>query len=565
VRVANAPVAFADGVPQVPLLDDLYHFKRIAFTASHFPRVLDFDPDRGERGEFCPWPPLYDFACAALARLAGARTAGEVLSRVVWLAPLFTALFVAVSAAIVARRYGAASGAALAVALALSPFSIAESSIGNLDYHFLEPALLFAVAAATALAVRRSSWIEGSALGVALTVAIFVRTSFLITAAISFALLFAMTDGLAAAIGFGIAAVAVALYRVSRPLGYPDQQWFLGWSHAALLGAAAVAAAMLFWRGRSLAARLVAIACGAAVVFATPSAPASILFGSEYVGGNPWFRTISEGRAVWSGGPEDGWRVALLMAGAVCVILVARRSAVLAAFGAAFLLLTLPNVRFSSASLPLLALAGVVAASRFEPRRRLAVLAIVVVPVAAHFAVWHARPWTPVVGPRELPWMRSALFLRDQPAPGRVLAPWSIGHLIDVVGQRPVIIDNFGIMSDEDAFNRAHDAYLALDEAQLLRYCRHADVRFVVLDNPLYGLQSAAAVLGIDPRRYVPTDERGTPAGATRLAESTWWWRAYYRRGPFRHFRLLYADPQPSWQGTAMFRGPAIMIWERFD
>ena len=39
--------------------DDAYHWKRIAYSAAHFPRVLDFDPDREA---WCPWPPLYDLA-----------------------------------------------------------------------------------------------------------------------------------------------------------------------------------------------------------------------------------------------------------------------------------------------------------------------------------------------------------------------------------------------------------------------------------------------------------------------------------------------------------------------
>ena len=57
-RVANAPAVFASDVPRIGVSDDLYHFKRMAFTAAHVPRVLEFDPDRGERGAYCPWPPL---------------------------------------------------------------------------------------------------------------------------------------------------------------------------------------------------------------------------------------------------------------------------------------------------------------------------------------------------------------------------------------------------------------------------------------------------------------------------------------------------------------------------
>src|SRR5438067_1636733 len=405
-RLANAPAVFAGEVPRIGLTDDLYHLKRMAFTAAHFPRVLDFDPDRGERGAFCPWPPLYDFAAGAFARLLGATTPVDVLRRVVWLPPLLAALF--------------------------------------------------------------------------------------------------------------IAAVAVALYRLTRPPGYPGQQWFLGWSHAALLGAAAVASAVWFLRPRS---RLFALACGAAVVFATPSAPGAILFGSEYIGGNAWFRTIAEGRAVHAAD------IVALSTGAIfvwplLVIAVRRRDAVrgiVAAFAVAALLLTLFNVRWWSVSIPLLALAAVVFAATLPPPLRRVALLAVVIPVVIQFAVWRSKADAPVIAERETPWVRAAAFLRDQPRPGRVLAPWSMGHAIDVLGARPVIVDPFGTMSDQIAFDRAHDAFLAHDENALARYCDAAGIRYIVLDNPVYGLQGAAASVGLDPQDFE----------INRLATSTWWWRVY--------------------------------------
>ena len=100
LRLSNAPVVFDGDVPRISVLDDLYHFKRMAFTAAHFPRVLDFDPDRGERGAFCPWPPLYDFTAATIARVLGATAEVDVLRRVVWFPPLFTALFIAAVAGV---------------------------------------------------------------------------------------------------------------------------------------------------------------------------------------------------------------------------------------------------------------------------------------------------------------------------------------------------------------------------------------------------------------------------------------------------------------------------------
>jgi len=569
LRLSNASVVFAGDVPRISVLDDLYHLKRMAFTAAHFPRLLDFDPDRGERGAFCPWPPLYDFTAAAIARTLGASTEVDALRRVVWLPPLFTALFIAAVAGFVTRRFGWEAGATIGIALSVSPPLITESSLGDIDHHFLEAPLVFAILGATLRSAIPSvardlaaGWRAaaparvGIALGLALTAALFVRTALLIPAALAFALLFIFSDGLAAAWGFGIAAVAVALYRLTRPPGYPNLEWFLGWPYAALLGAAAVAGAVLFLRR----GRLFALACGAAVVFATPSAPGSIVFGSEFISGNAWLRTIAEAQPIWSS--DAAWRIASLSMGAIFVwlllaVAVRRRDpalGVIGAFAAIDLLLILRNVRYLSVTIPLLVLAGTIYAALLPPRfRRLALLAMVL-PALIQFGVWQRKPFAPVIDEREMPWIRAAAFLRDQTAGGRVLAPWSMGHTLDVIGGRRVIIDNFGMMSDEVSFERAHDAFLVHDEEALWRYCRAADVRFVVLDNPVYGVQGAAATLGLDPQRFA----------ATKLAARTWWWRAYYgRERAVRRFRLAYVDPQPSWRGTPVFRGPALMIWER--
>jgi hypothetical protein len=173
-----------------------------------------------------------------------------------------------------------------------------------------------------------------------------------------------------------------------------------------------------------------------------------------------------------------------------------------------------------------------------------------------------------------MPWLRAAAFLQRQPGGGRVLAPWSMGHMLDVIGGRPVIVDNFGSMPDPVDFARAHDALLAKDEATLAGYCDAAGIRWIVLANPIYNIPEAAAVNAIDPKQYI---ELGPNQEATRIARSaqaTVWWRAYYFRGearpmqgmfglPLTRFRPVYSDPQPAWQGTAMYNGPAVMIWER--
>src|SRR5256714_6517022 len=103
----------------------------------------------------------------------------------------------------------------------------------------------------------------------------------------------------------------------------------------------------IYLRGRR---SLFALLCGTAVVFATPSAPGAILFGSEYLSGNAWFRTIAEGQAIWTTGFAT--RLAYLSTGVIFVWLLLavawrRRDALLgivAGFAIVELLLTLRNV-----------------------------------------------------------------------------------------------------------------------------------------------------------------------------------------------------------------------------
>jgi len=122
------------------------------------------------------------------------------------------------------------------------------------------------------------------------------------------------------------------------------------------------------------------------------------------------------------------------------------------------------------------------------------------------------------------PWFRAARFLHGQP-PGRTLAPWSVGHLLDVDGGRAVVVDNFGTMPDEIAFERAHDAFLTTHEDALARYCDANGIRFIVYERP-GGMHAAESILGVD----VP------PAVKRRSV----WWRAY-AGAPLRDFRRVYA------------------------
>ena len=160
-----------------------------------------------------------------------------------------------------------------------------------------------------------------------------------------------------------------------------------------------------------------------------------------------------------------------------------------------------------------------------------------------------------------------------QDRPGHVLGPWSWGHLFDVRAGRGVIVDNFGAAVSRTTFDNALTAFLLSREARVADYCTAVGVRFVVLENPLRLLPPQIQSLGGDVSAYLrPGATPESPPGITRLAQTTFWWRAYFDRGEarpeagargeaFRRFRLVYVDPQPS-ADPPPYRGPAVQIWE---
>jgi asparagine N-glycosylation enzyme membrane subunit Stt3 len=596
-RLLNAPYAFDGGKPRIAPVDELYHWKRMAYSAAHFPHVLEFDRDRGTAGAFCPWPPLYDVMGGGAARLLGASTStdksvcatqagatrdgrarpsiptgthtlqcgtdtlvcvasDDVLRRIIWFPPILFALFTAIAVFILARRSGAMVATITGIALATSPFLVTTSWIGSIDHHYLEPVLTFAILGATCLGIRartrRERVVAGVLLGVAIIAAMFVQTALLIAGALAFAVLFFATDGVAATCGFGIAAIAVAIYRLTRETGFPDNQWFLGWTHATLFAAAAIACAIIASKrsaGGSPAGppepalsgvegarrRVLALGIGGLITIATPTVRTSLLTGSHFLGGDRWLRTIQEFQPLWRARGDDLVSdIAGLSGGAILVWFLAVRAIktrdtvriTIAIFAIVYFALTITSRRFWIVCIPLLALAG----ATYIPliaRKRLAILAalIIALPPPLQLAGWLMTPQT--IAPNQQQWIRATSFIKTLP-PGRVLGPWSMGHAIDVEGHHPVIVDNFGTMPNAATFERAQEALLSNDEATLARYCDAANVRYLILEQPRFGIASANAILGTH-----------------RAAQSTWWWRVWHGEKP-RTFRLIWSEAELS-------------------
>ena len=596
LRIANLDVAFLGGVPLISPLDDLYQAKRILYSARHFPAVLDFDPDRGTSGAFCPWPPLYPLAAGGLAALLGGRSTEEILTRAAWIPPVFSSLVSGLLAALLARRLGWLAGAAGGVAMAVSIPLVEASRIGAIDHHFLESALLLGVLGATLLIAdgsrRPRPLVDGLLLALSLVAALFVQIGLLPAAALSFvAIYFFCGDDaalLSGATGFGAAAAAVALHLAGRPEAGPPDVWFLGLPHLAALLGAAVACALRFgfrrrWNDR--AAAVFALAGGAGVALSLPDVPWAWFGGASFFGQASWLHTIAEFQPLFRGGPGSVNLDVLRLGGAAFLVpplaLLAFRSPsrtlrTAALFSAAYLVVAIRSQRFLVPAAPLLAVAAALVVSHeLRAGRRLvaaACVALVLVPAGVGLpALVSPASAIPTIS---LPPIRAANWLkRAADRPGRVLGPWSWGHLFDVVGERPVLVDNFGPLIERVEGNAALAAPLLPGEERLAEFCRRAGVRFVVLENPLRTLSGVLVTVGQDEALYLrPGAAAGKPPTFTRLAQASFWWRAYFDQGrarpeagrwgrPFRSFRLVWADKENSGD-PAPFSGPAMQIWE---
>jgi len=598
IRVANLESAFHAGVPQINPVDDLYHAKRILYSAAHFPRVLDFDPDRGVDGAFCPWPPLYDFSAALAARLLGGHDANGLLARAAWFPPLVFSLFTGTLAFALARRAGPLAGLVAGVSLVLSRPLFGVSRLTSIDHHFLEPPLLLGILAALVSiarlpedAPREHAARAGLFLGAALAASLLVQPAFLLAAALTFASVFFLLGDRrkalqAGALGLIVAFTAVIAYRLSRAPGYPDDEWYLGTPHGVALAAGAVAcglaAKLLDLRWKPRRARIAGLLGGLATPFLFPGTLAVFRSGARFFGGDPWLRTIGEFRPLFFRGSAIGADLTLLDGTVLLLPLFAvtaarRRSRarlVLVLFALSYFAASISSRRFLVTAIPLLVTAGALVVgdlSRTRPRWAVAAAIVSMAPAMVLAAGW-LRPTKPVIEDSAPPMIRTARFLRAS-GPGRILVGWSWGHLFDVVGGHPVVLDNFGASIGRAPFNRALALPLATEEEDVARYCRETGVRFLVLESPIVFIDSICRNLDRPLGLYL----QKTPGASvpTRLFLDSFWWRAYYSgrtRGgaglppiaPPRLFRLAYREtattslPEP-------YDGPVSEVWEVVD
>jgi hypothetical protein len=307
-----------------------------------------------------------------------------------------------------------------------------------------------------------------------------------------------------------MAAAFIFLYRQMQPPGYPDNQWYLGLPHAAALAAAGVvclAQVHLSDRGvRRGWASALAVLAGVALLAAIPRAADALIGGSRFLGGDPWLASIVEFQPLLFGPDRLWWAdLALLGGGFFLTVLAALNRAwwkgeraLLLAFSLGYALAAVSSSRFLAISAPLCAITGAVAVSDLRRARGPAIAAVAAVvlllPSLAMSAGRVIRP-APPVSQDMVPILRTAEFLRN-PATGRVLGPWSWGHLFNVVGGRGVLLDNFGTAGGQTEFENGTAATLATREEFVSDFCSERGVRFIVLQDPLPYFAAHAAMAG---------------------------------------------------------------------
>jgi len=594
VRISNLPTAFHGGVPQLAPFDELYHAKRIVYSATHLFRVLTDDPNRGPRGAFCPWPPLYDMLAGAASRLLGGRDAAGIVARASWFPPLFSSLVCAIVAGWLSRRLDTATGLLGGLAVALSPDYLDRSRLGAIDHHFLEFPLVLGILAATFALVRAATSREavqsGAFFGIALTISLLVQPALLLAGGIVLIVVLWLDPGkplvrAAAASGFALSSLLIFLYRAVQPAGYPDSEWYLGASHAAALAGAAAACAVQYGQlragGKPGRTAIFALLSGLLVVAAFPNALGAVLAGTRFLGGDPWFKSIQEFQPLFFA-PGSIWLEDAIELGGgtlLTLLMVAGRRwrrglrGLSLPFALGYALAAVSSKRFLSVAAPLCAISGAVAVFDIRrdfgrwPARAAAVLLIGPALLLSAGSVLHPLP---PITPEMAPMLRAAEYLgRQTSAPGRVLGPWSWGHLFDVVAGRGVLLDNFGTMSGRTDFENAAGILLATRESAVAGYCAVNAVRFVVLQDPLPYLPAQADMSGFRQASFETPPRRPGSWSPSRLTKATFWWRAYFEGGrerpgggpagaAFREFRLVrvFSEPKPSAIRSA------VQVWQ---
>src|SRR5215831_6605431 len=324
--------------------DDNYHLRRARFAAAHFPRTILFDPMMNFPSGGVPiWPPLFDLALAAPARLlhgAGA-TAPQIEGGAAVVPVVLAAGAIALAGLLGFEIFGLWGAGALAFFLAICPGHILWTQYGHTDQHVAESFCgllvlwLFIASRTRAQSGRPAQWEAATGVALALAVltwqgaiywgAIFALALFLEAVSTRASVFRAAVLVLGLSSALVAAATALWLGDLRPPLTYISFGFFQPLFLAALAGGTALLDTLLAKiRGR-LPAReaalrlLLVLVCAAAVLSHTGGLLAGLGRGVGYVLGRTagevttatgyvsypknWLKGIFEARPLLAEGP----------------------------------------------------------------------------------------------------------------------------------------------------------------------------------------------------------------------------------------------------------------------
>ncbi len=141
-RLHTRASAAAPGGSVRPLdSDSAYHLRRARFAAANFPKTILFDPLMNfPDGGVAIWPPLFDLALAAPARVAAGPGASpaEVARGAAWVPVILAAAAIACAGLLGRTLFGAAGGVVAAFFLAVCPGHVLWSQFAHTDQHVAE-------------------------------------------------------------------------------------------------------------------------------------------------------------------------------------------------------------------------------------------------------------------------------------------------------------------------------------------------------------------------------------------------------------------------------------------
>lgn len=505
VRLTTWQRTFVNGRVYIDGPDGYYHLRRAWLAMQSWPHVLQVDPALNwPRGGLVSWPPLFDGLLATLALPFRSTHALEVIGAL--LPAVLGTIQIVVMYALIRRLRGERAALVAAVLITVVPGVVRYTMTGVLDHDpFFSLALLVALYGVAASSVV---WVA-----IGLVCALLGWGGGLI-APVVLALIVLVTRNKeaarATAIGCAITTAVVLPFVLTSVWRQPT---FEGLSilHAAVLIAALFVA--------SLVARMraFAIASGVVTLALLPFCAAPFIRGARYAAGDaPILAMVAEARPLlWLLGRFD-LRPMLIRFGLLALVFVISAVVTLAkrrtfdrlfvvAWAAVFFTLALLHSRFSyDAAIALCAASGLAFDDWFASARSLAIACVIaLLPVLpAYVSVsgfepfnFYARPST--LRETEMDAICDALRTRHTRAGEGVLAPWSFGHWILWIAQKPVVLSPMLSVGQSDFTAAMQWEFLGDEKArQFLRSHRVGYV--IVTPEPASVVATHARVAGLD-------------------------------------------------------------------